>query len=191
MPRVCGIWCPKGDACKYKNRLVGKSSDESDLRSRLLQHLYASPCHADLDDAERNELAATAEVEWWDEEEWAQEVKAEDTAADDNGSAPAAAEDWHDKRPRYPQPQQWKRQRKGGGKGDAIATALKDGFKEIVASLPGAASSPQPAVATVPIGQLQNIIDQLTRAETAARQAARISQTAANVFEQDRGWETI
>ena len=47
MPTVYGIWCPWGDKCSKRSKLLAKHTDEETVRSMLLNRLQSSPYHHD------------------------------------------------------------------------------------------------------------------------------------------------
>lgn len=173
MPTYFSIWCPLGDRCKKRGKCLATTIDEENARARLLAHLYGSPDHSDLTHEQREMICAEAEVK---AEEW-----------DDDG---VEATEQPQKRPRYA----------GGGKGHAWDATLKQAVAEgVQAALSRAQAAEQEsadstehettlataagsACVSIPRSALATMLDNVSRAEMAARQAGRISQNAAMAF---------
>ena len=66
MPTWYAIWCPRGDECTKRGRMLCKFDDEEKTRSFLFNHLVSSPYHQ-LGDEEATQLARETAIEAWDE----------------------------------------------------------------------------------------------------------------------------
>ena len=69
IPRVWAIWCPRGDQCNKRNRVVAKNTTQENVRERLKQHLRDVVGHEDMDEQEIEVVANLAEVQEWEENE--------------------------------------------------------------------------------------------------------------------------
>ena len=78
--RRFAIWCPLGSVCSKKGKRCAVADSEEECRSRLRQHFFAAPAHADLPDEEKESYVNIAAVESWEEQQ-------QETAQDqDSGS---------------------------------------------------------------------------------------------------------
>ena len=67
IPRLWAMWCPRGDQCNKRNRVVAKSTTQEDVRERLKQHLRNATGHEDMDDQDIEVVANLAEIAEWEE----------------------------------------------------------------------------------------------------------------------------
>ena len=114
MPTVYGIWCPWGDKCSKRGKLLAKHTDEETVRSMLLNHLQSSPYHHDESDEAMVAAAAEAEVSSWETEEQEQEQEQEETPAETPDEGEDDAEEPMAKKTKW-----WSKgkDKKGKGKG--------------------------------------------------------------------------
>ena len=67
MAPLWAIWCPRGDACNKKARVVAKGTTQEDVRERLKQHLRDAVGHEHLEEQEIELIASRAEIAEWDD----------------------------------------------------------------------------------------------------------------------------
>lgn len=75
---VYGAYCPLGESCSKKGRLLCKHTDLERARASLLAHLLNSPYHQDIDE-ETKQLLASDDMPSW-EEDWVEEDAAPEAA---------------------------------------------------------------------------------------------------------------
>lgn len=209
MPTYFAIWCPRGDECTKKGKMLCKFADEQKTRSFLFNHLVSSPYHGLTEDDARA-YAENADIEQWNEEDAEEpEVKDEMLEQDEVVDEDDDGEPWG-KRFKGSSKGKGKgkdKNYKGKGKGKGIKGMTKDDISSAVASgleqglariaqAQGAASSAimpaqTPASAmisdsiTISKTTLLRICDHLQRAEDTCMQSARVAQAAVNVFERE------
>lgn len=191
---IFGIWCPDHIACKSGTKMLFKGTSEEDVRYRLLQHLRSAPCHKDLDEEQCKIFADEAEVKSWDEQasdDWVEE-------------GPAKRQRQQPKQPSEPPPAKIPMP---PSEAPALARLVENAVaRGLAAAGAGQSSSsssaelmlPPPApppslhmsrtnedFVTVPRAMLGAILDHCDRAEHAARQAARLANSAALAFDSE------
>lgn len=166
------IWCPLGQQCSKKGRQLGRFASEDAARQHLYNHLAMSGYHSDLSDTHIAEVVQNAEVSHWTE------IEGEDGQQQNRVT----------KRPRVAEV-------------SSLQTAITSGVSQAVETLAeashsaGRASDVEPLAMAprgsmardsevlVSVPRMKQVIDNPRRAESAARQAARISHAAATAFE--------
>eukprot|EP00969_Alexandrium_andersonii_P307853 13608072-Alexandrium_andersonii.AAC.1 len=86
MPLVWACWCPCGDVCGKKNRMLKKKLSEEDARWAVTNHLMTSPSHM-MSQEEAEATALVADIESWeeDEESWQRWGEAESASEGGKG----------------------------------------------------------------------------------------------------------
>lgn len=199
------IWCPLGD-CKRGGRLLAKAETELAVRERLRAHLWGAPAHAGISDKQREDLVQMATVhEWADDDEAAanpteNESEAPPTKRPRNlpigkgcGRAQVVIQQHQDE---LQQQQQQQHQEDFDTIKQAVAAGVMSAMAQGSAPLTLASSSSSSSalrvtlatdVVQLPRGVVANVLDHLTRAEQAARQAHLIAAKAAVAFEAEAG----
>ena len=195
MPRtIFGIWCPDHHVCKFGTKMFCKGPSEEDVRYRLLQHLQSAPCHKDLDEDQCKIFADEAEVKSWDEQasdDWVEE-------------GPAKRQKQQPKQPSEPPPAKIPMPpSEAPALARLVENAVARGLAAVGAGMSSSSSSgevmippppPHPPMplsrtnedfVTVPRAMLHAILDHCDRAEHAARQAARLANSAALAFDSE------
>lgn len=190
---VYGIWCPDAMACSRGKKMLFKGPSEQNIRDRLYQHLETAACHSDLTEEQRIEMVQQAHTESWEEtHDDRQEWREEDSRPEKHEAEPIGKATKRLK----PQPP---------SEAPALARLVESAVAKGIQAGIGAASSSsgaeffqgQVAVAvpshgtfatagdsvTVPRSQIRMVMDHLDRGENAARQAARIANSAALAFD--------
>ena len=83
MVDVFHIWCPLGEECSKKGRMLAKHANEDAVRAALLNHLQQSPYHQEVPEEEKVSLAASADVEIWPVEDWNDQAAGEETGQEE------------------------------------------------------------------------------------------------------------
>lgn len=200
MPQYFGAYCPMGQSCSKKGRLLAKHLDEAAARAAVAHHINNSPYHADLDWEQKRALIEAAAIPFWDEEE-------EEAHQQEEHEGVAIGAKRYRKSSDAPRREGTASSSSAGLDADAIASAVAAGVQQVmvhqmqqqqqhmlqtqppaqVALHAFSARPPPPSDdVLVPRPLIQLIIEHLSRAEAAAMQGARVASAASAAFEQER-----
>ena len=188
MPTYFTTWCPLGEECSKKRKMLCKFESEDKVRDFLYNHLVNSSYHL-MENSEAEDMATTALVEQWEEEE-------ESTVQ----SMPEAEQDLQE--PALKRKRSGKGKDKGKAKGreqmtkeditQAVAEGMESGLARIgqqsTALLPrqgssGSAGSDE--FVRISRASLMRCCDSIQRAEATCLQSSRVASCAVNVFEKE------
>jgi hypothetical protein len=161
MPSVFEIWCPLGHACAKGGGQLAKRDTAAGVLMALKSHLMNSPYH-DLLEEEADAVVESAEVE---ETTW-ENVENVEVVGETHG------------RPRLASPTTQPKKR----------ARLPLALSEPSSGHRGPSSSQSATsggIITMSGQQVSECIDSITRAQSAAHQAARLCQSAATAFDQE------